>query len=134
MIKGNMDNNNAIPNLLGYLDNQERDLNVRLTKEILALNMLVKAKLNETLGEKAKHFSVNISPSGIGVEIVVRTNDSVGNFIYRGTSAHDIISTTQAMPMPDGGFSRAVRHPGTEPMKDQIDQAIASALVAARFM
>lgn len=134
MIKGSMDNNNAIPNLLGYLDNQERDLNVRLTKEILALNMLVKAKLNETLGEKAKHFSVSITPSGIGVEITVRTNDAVGNFIYRGTSAHDIISTTQPMPMPDGGFSRAVNHPGTEPLKDKVDQAIVSALVAARFM
>jgi hypothetical protein len=32
------------------------------------------------------------------------------------------------MPMPDGGFSRSVRHPGTQPMKEQIDQAIISAL------
>lgn len=134
MINGSMDNTNAIPNLLGYLDNQERDLNVRLTKEVLGLNMLVKAKLNETLGEKARHFSVNIAASGIGVEITVRTNDSVGNFIYRGTSAHDIISTTEPMPMPDGGFSRAVNHPGTEPMKDKIDQAVMSALAMSRFM
>jgi hypothetical protein len=128
MSLGSMDNPNAISNMLGFLDSEERNLNINFTKEILQLNVLIKTNLNSVLGEKAKYFDVRVEPRGLGVEISVVANDVKGTFIYSGTSAHDIISSYQPMPMPDGGFSRSVRHPGTQPMKEQIDQAIISAL------
>ncbi len=128
MITGKDGNKNAISNMLNFLGQEEKDLNTRYTKEIITLHTLVKTNIAAVLGEKSKYFDVRIEPSGVGVEITVVTNGPVGSYIYRGTAAHDIISSFQGMPMPDGGFARSVRHPGTEPMKEQIDQAIMSAL------
>ena len=133
MSLGSMDNPNAITNMLNFLGEQEQDLNARFTKEVIELHALIKYNLGAALGEKAKYFDVNIQSGASGLEISVYASDIKGTFLYRGTSAHDIISTYDPMPMPDGGFARSVRHPGTESMKQEIDQAIMAAVRASRL-
>lgn len=135
MISGRDENKNAIQNMLNFLGQEEKDLNTRYTKEIIMLQHLIKTNIAASLGEKAKYFDVRIEPRGNGVEISVVTNSPVGSYIYRGTASHDIISSSyQAMPMPDGRFARSARHPGTQPMKEEIDQAIMSALRTSGMM
>lgn len=134
MSLGKMDNPNAVSNMLKFLGQEQQDLNSRYAKEVMQLHHLVKSSLVAAIGERAKYFDVVMEPGAFGVEIAVVAKDSVGSFIYRGTAAHDIISTYQPMPMPDGGFARSARHPGTKPMKEQIDEAIMSAIRMSGMM
>lgn len=134
MISVNITNRKGLDRVIEDLQRQQRDVNVNMTKKILFLTNLIKSNLRDAIGEKAKHFDVQVNPFGIGVQIIVAPNDDVGRFIYSGTSAHDISSSYEPMPMPDGGFSRSVRHPGTKSLKPQIDRAVSSAVAAARFI
>lgn len=134
MISVKIKNKKLIDQVSSGLDREAKAVNVKLTKKVLLLTNLIKTGLNEAIGEKARHFDVKVEMMTGGVKIVVTPNSKIGSYIYSGTSAHDIVSSYQPMPMPDGGFSRSVRHPGTDPMKPKIDQAITKAIIAARLM
>lgn len=133
MIYGKVQNKNASLNILKNLAEKERELDILVSKKAIVLNSMIKASLVQSIGEKAKYYDIKIKPRRGGVEIIVVATDNVGIFLYKGTSAHDISSSFTPMPMPDGGFSRSVRHPGTKSMKTEIDAAIRSAITNARF-
>lgn len=134
MISVKIHNKKLINDISKGLEREQKQVNIKLTKKVLLLTNLIKSGLNEAIGEKSRHFDVKVEMMTGGVMIVVTPNSKIGSYIYRGTSAHDIVSSYEPMPMPDGGFARSVRHPGTDPLKPKIDQAINKALIVSRMM
>lgn len=92
---------------------------------------LIIANLQQVIGEKSKHFIVQVSGSNHSQVISVRARDNVGLFIYHGTKRHHIPSSG---PMPIGGgqFAGSVDHPGSKSHKELIDDAIRRAQRQAR--
>lgn len=114
------------------LQNRAQKLNTTVSNSSMILAGLITSNLNSRIGSKSRHFDVNISPHGGGVKISVSSSDEVGKFIYYGTKAHTIESGNTSMPMPDGGFADSVEHPGTHPMKPEIDAAVHDAMYKMR--
>lgn len=132
MISLKIQNSKGISNIIAKVENEKLANSVKMTQMAILLRAAIQSKLLEALGSKSRHFDVKVEPGIFGVKITLRATDTVGGFIYSGTSSHDIYSSSTAMPMPDGGFARSVNHPGTEPMKDKIDKAIMMALLEVK--
>lgn len=92
---------------------------------------LIIANLYQVLGDKSKHFIVQVSGSGYSQSISVRARDNVGLFLYYGTKRHHIASSG-SMPIGGGNFAGSVDHPGTKSHKDLIDNAVKMAKLQAR--
>lgn len=123
---------NVIPKRVDYLQNRARMLDAKISSSSMMLSSLIVAKLDSKLGDKARNFDVQISPHGAGIKVTLASKDYKGKFIYYGTKAHHIYSSSQAMPMPDGGFARSANHPGTHPMKTEVDAAVKEAVAEMR--
>jgi hypothetical protein len=92
---------------------------------------LIIANLYQAIGEKSKHFIVQVSGGSHVQNVSVRARDNIGLFIYHGTKRHHIASSG---PMPIGGgqFAGSVDHPGSKSHKELIDSAIRRAQRQAR--
>lgn len=103
--------------------------------EIAALSIvMIKSRLQQSLGSKAKHFGVKVEPSDNGGMVIdVGPVDDVGNFIYHGTKPH-IIKSPNAMFLGGGVFAHTVLHPGTESMKDEIKEIVSESVRYAAYV
>jgi hypothetical protein len=134
MIKVRIENIDGIKKKQTYLKNRQDQLNVRLARLAVTIQGLIRAGLNNELGNKANHFDVNVQFTGIGIVVIVKSKDQIGKYLYSGTKAHEISSSSKAMPMPDGNFSYNVTHPGTPSLKPKIDNIVKTSVYAARNM
>lgn len=133
MIKTKITNINVLSMAQNQLSSHTSDAAVKASQTVVLLQGLIRAKLSEILGEKAKHFAVTVDMGSTGMKVCVKSTDMVGNFIYEGTVAHDIISDT-AMPLSNGNFAQRVHHPGTESLKSDIQNAVNTAVLEVRRM
>jgi hypothetical protein len=133
MITAKISNLNVLTMAQQSLSSHADDAMVKASKTVILLQSIIKAKLAEILGQKAKHFDVSVDSGAGGMKVCVKSTDMVGNFIYEGTIAHDIISDT-AMPLSNGNFAQRVSHPGTESMKKDIQTAVNLAVAEVRGM
>lgn len=132
--KVSIDNIDGIKRKQVYLKNKQDHLNVRLAQLAVTIQTLVRAGLVNELGNKANHFDVNVQFTGMGIMVVVKSKDQIGKYLYSGTKAHEISTSSKPMPMPDGNFSYNVTHPGTPSLKPKIDSIVWSSVYAARNM
>jgi hypothetical protein len=93
---------------------------------------LVIAALYQAIGDKSKHFSVQVSGSGYNQNISVRAKDNIGLFIYYGTRPHNI-DASGPMPIGGGVFASSVDHPGTKSNRELIDNAVKMAQRQAKI-
>jgi hypothetical protein len=134
MISVKIENIDGIKKKQTYLKNRQDQLNVRLARLAVTIQGLIRAGLNNELGNNANHFDVNVQFTGIGIVVIVKSKDQIGKYLYSGTKAHEISSSSKAMPMPDGNFSYNVTHPGTPSLKPKIDDIVKTSVYAARNM
>jgi len=134
MIKVNVVNQDGPKLIRKDFDRERVNFNIRILRIAITAQALAKVRLSEALGDKFKHFSVNIFSTGVGMSISVSPVDNIGGYFYNGTPAHDIVAGSKAMPMPDGGFSRKVRHPGTKAYKPIINRIVMESMYAAMAM
>lgn len=126
-MKGGIENNDAMQRVRTRVVRSKEGVDVKTTQAVILLKGAITKNLNGVLGEKMKHFTVDIQPgSGTGVKVCVNVDD-IGRFLYSGTSPHTIRSSTP-MPMPDGGFAMSANHPGQKELKPEIDRAITAAV------
>jgi len=128
MIK-NMEVINKISN---ELMQEERRQKTRETMLVLMAKAALSRNLVQAIGEKSKHFIVNIYPAGGYMVVSLKTRDAIGSYIYLGTKSH-YISSSQAMPIGNNRFARNVTHPGTDSLKSKIDAAVAKSLAEIRM-
>lgn len=95
------------------------------------IKSLIIANLYQAIGDKSKHFIVQVSGSGHSHLISVRAKDNIGLFIYHGTKRHHI-SSSGAMPIGGGQFAGSVDHPGSKSHKELINNAVRKAQRQAR--
>jgi len=119
------------------LDKAINDVKDIESKQILMLmeigatiKIILYQKLKKILGDKLKHFDINVSPNANNLLVEIKPNSEVGGFIASGTKSH-IISSTSPMPIGGGVFSMSVQHPGTEEYGTKIQAAAMEALVEA---
>lgn len=134
MINVKIDNIDAIKKKQTYLKSRQDQLNVRLARLAVTIQSLVRVGLNNELGNKANHFDVNVQFTGMGIVVIVKSKDQIGKYLYSGTRAHEISSSSKPMPMPDGNFSYNVTHPGTPSLKPKIDSIVWTSVYMARNM
>lgn len=118
----------AIDKISNILLQEERKQKTRQTMMVLLAKAAISRNLVQAIGEKSKHFSVNIHPAGPYMIITLKPKDAIGSYIYLGTKSH-YISSSEAMPIGNNRFARNVMHPGTDSMKSKIDAAVAKSLI-----
>jgi len=129
MIKATM-NLSVLDAMMADIQNTEANMFMVLAEIAAAARVLIPSKLREVIGNKAKHFTIEVVPSAFGVEILVKTKDDIGNFIFDGTKPH-MISSTRPMPVGGNDFSMRVSHPGTNEYGSKIDAAAYQAVQEA---
>jgi hypothetical protein len=87
--------------------------------------------LREELGDKGKYFDVRISSVNRNFSVKIVITDDKGAYLYHGTSAHKITSD-RVMPMPDGGFTRTVHHPGQKGISEQVKKIVIRSIEEAK--
>lgn len=132
MISVSVENIDALKKKQTYLKSKQDALNVRMAKLAVTIQSMIRLKMNDELGSKAKHFSVNVNFIGLGMTISVRPIDDIGRYLYRGTKSHEISTSSKPMPMPDGNFTYNVTHPGTPSIRPKIDKIVRMSVYAAR--
>ncbi len=132
MINVSIENIDAAKNKKIYLKNKQDQLNVRLAKLAVTIQSMIRLRMNDELGSRASHFDVNVQFTGIGLVVVVKSKDQIGRYLYSGTKAHEISTSSKPMPMPDGNFTYNVTHPGTPSLKPKIDSIVKTSVYAAR--
>lgn len=127
MIKIDIDDR-GIDRLMEEVNRMESRVTLAVTEIIALGSMMIRSKMKELLGDKAKHFGVSVEPGQENsLTVVVGPVDDIGNFIYHGTKPH-IISSPNAMYIGGGVFAKTVLHPGTESMKDEIRKIVSDAM------
>lgn len=134
MIKVTIDNLDGLKKKQAYLKGRQDQLNVRMARMAVTIQSLIRGRLNDELGSKAKHFDVNVQFTGMGMMIIVKSKDQIGRYLYNGTKGHEISTSSKPMPMPDGNFTYNVTHPGTPSIKPKIDNIVKTSVYAARNM
>lgn len=132
MISVSIENVEAFKKKQMYLKARQDRFNVRMARMAVTIQSLIRGRLNNELGSKAKHFDVNVQFTGIGIMVIVRSKDQIGRYLYSGTKGHEISTSSKPMPMPDGNFTYNVTHPGTPSIKPKIDSIVRSSVYAAR--
>lgn len=132
MISVSIENVEAFKKKQMYLKARQDRFNVRMARMAVTIQSLIRGRLNNELGNKAKHFDVNVQFTGIGIMVIVRSKDQIGRYLYSGTKGHEISTSSKPMPMPDGNFTYNVTHPGTPSIKPKIDSIVRSSVYAAR--
>lgn len=132
MISGKVDDK-AIQRVETRLEQLRANLQQYQTQFVILLQQSIQAALVSKIGDKAKHFSVDIVPSGYDMKVKL-VADEVGGYLYYGTQSHTIENRTGGTAMPIGGskFARQVHHPGTAAMKDHIDGAVEEGILVAK--
>jgi len=129
MIKIDIDGDKFLDNLDVRFANVDQALMAEVAMQSAVLAANIRSAITSTIGqEKAKHFKVDIVPSGYGAEVRVTPVDDVGYYIYHGTRPHTIDAGGQPMPVDSGVFAMSADHPGTEAMKPEIDSAVHQAI------
>lgn len=124
-------NIDGVKKVMNSVNLRQRSARVRQTQMVLLIRAAIIRNLQDAIGEKAKHFIVDVEASGLGIRISLKSKDSIGNYIYDGTKAHFIYSN-EPMPIGNNRFARTVRHPGTKSEKEKIDEAVRRAVIQAR--
>lgn len=132
MIRGSVKNVGAVDDALRYVEGLQGARQTYMVQYSIACKQFIEQELNAVLGDKIKHFEVRIEQEGMRFGVSVHAVDDVGRYIYHGTPAHQIVAKG-GKAMPDGGnrFMQA-NHPGTRPMKKEIDNAVAKAVNYAK--
>jgi hypothetical protein len=131
MITVEIQNKEAFKKIEEKLIQKNSLLYIRNMQLAYMVKTLIIANLYQAIGEKSKHFIVQVSGGAHSQSISVRARDNIGLFIYYGTKRHHIASSG---PMPIGGgqFAGSVDHPGSKSHKELIDSAIRRAKYQAR--
>jgi len=133
-LKMTIDNLDGLKKKQAYVRSKQDELNVRMARLAVTIQSLIRVRLNNELGKRSSHFDVNVQFTGIGIVVVVKSKDQIGKYLYSGTRAHEISTSSKAMPMPDGNFSYSVTHPGTPSLKPKIDSIVRTSVYTARMM
>ena len=128
-----IDNIKAADRIAQRVDNQRTRINVKKTQLAFTVKNSIMNNLQESIGDKAKHFVVVVESDTRGLKICVKTKDAVGQYIYYGTKGHSITSP-EPMPVGNDNFARSASHPGTKALKPEIDQAVKTALAHAKMI
>ena len=134
MISAKIENIEGVKKTKVYLKNREDQLNVRMARLAVTIQSIIRGRLSDELGSKATHFDVNVQFTGMGIMIIVKSKDQIGKYLYSGTRAHEISTSSKPMPMPDGNFVYNVTHPGTPSLKPKIDSIVKTSVYMARNM
>jgi hypothetical protein len=134
MITGKVSNAKGIDRIIERINGLEATMQEYQTTLAILLVQTIQSRLNSVLGDKAKHFTVTAIPNGPDVKVKL-TADEIGGYIYNGTQGHTIEMRKSDSAMPIGGnqFARVVHHPGTKPMKDEIDKVVEEAIAEAKL-
>jgi hypothetical protein len=126
MITVEVQNKEAFKKIEQKLIQRNSLLYIRNMQLSYMVKTLIIANLYQVIGEKSKHFIVQVSGGSHSQTVSVRARDNIGLFIYYGTKRHHIASSG---PMPIGGgqFAGSVDHPGSKSNKQLIDDAIGRA-------
>ena len=122
----------AIDRISENLVQKERRAKTRNTMIVLMLKAAISRNLAQAIGEKAKHFTVQVQPGAIYMTVVLKPKDAVGSYIYKGTKPH-FISSSEPMPIGNNRFARNVSHPGTDSEREKIDSAVRRSLAEVRM-
>jgi len=119
--------------IINKIDNLEASSQGYIVELAIASRAAAEQALNMKLGAKAKHFKVSVESTGATIAVTVEPIDDAGRFIYYGTAPHQIVAKSgNAMPIGGGNFSMKVNNPGTNGMKDEIDEVVLAAVIAAK--
>lgn len=127
-----IENLKAIERVSEKLVQRERRAKTRNTMIVLMLKAAISRNLTQAIGEKSKHFTVQIQPGAYYMTVVLKPKDAVGSYIYKGTKPH-YISSSEPMPIGNSRFARNVSHPGTDSERDKIDNAVRRSLAEVKM-
>lgn len=123
----------AIDRVSQSLIQVDRRYKARNTMITLMLRSAISRNLSQAIGEKSKHFVIQVIPAGTYMVVTLRPKDAVGSYIYKGTKAHSI-SSSEPMPIGNGRFSRNVSHPGTASERERINNAVRKSMVEVKMI
>lgn len=127
-----IENLKGIDRIMNTVSERERKAKARNTLIVLMLRSAIARNLAQAIGEKSKHFTVTVQPSGRYMSVVLKPKDAVGSYIYRGTRSH-YISSSEPMPIGNNRFARNVMHPGTDSEREKIDNAVRRSLMEVKM-
>lgn len=132
MIVVKVDNPDGIKKAEQKLQRRFSSLYIKNIQFAYMTKSLIIANLYQVLGEKNKHFVVQVSSTSHHKQVIkVRAKDNIGLFIYHGTKKHHI-SSSGSMPIGNGLFAGSVDHPGSKSRKSEIDEAVRKAVRQSR--
>lgn len=102
---------------------------------VMAASRLAGRLSNNTtnyLGDKSRYFNTKVVPMGFQSSVIYSSTHEKGLYIYYGTKPHSYRSSKPMGPLPDGGFTMRVNHPGAVGRKKPINAIARQAIAETR--